>query len=117
MHASHAPPLNPVECGNFFLLEDHEGLMLAIMPRRQPANKLPHPLCRWRDQQGLSQDQLTKMAETTQGMISHIERYFRVPRVDILEKLLDCSGLPAQAFMLPERFLPQHPNLLRQYGL
>jgi transcriptional regulator with XRE-family HTH domain len=90
--------------------------MLAVMPRRQPTDKPPHPLRQWRDQQGLSQDQLAEMAETTQGMISHIERYFRVPRVDIIEKLLDCTGLPAEAFVLPERFLKEYPDFLRKYG-
>jgi transcriptional regulator with XRE-family HTH domain len=88
--------------------------MFAVMPRRQPADKPPHPLRQWRDQEGLSQEELAERTGITQGMISHIERYFRVPRVDNLKVLLEHTGLPTDAFMLPERFLAEHPDFLRK---
>jgi hypothetical protein len=47
-------------------------------------------------------------------MISHIERYFRTPRVDLLKILIEHTGLPTEAFILPERFLEAHPDFLRK---
>jgi transcriptional regulator with XRE-family HTH domain len=85
-------------------------------PRQQPPDKPVHPLRQWRDQQGLSQTQLAELAGTTQGMIGHIERYIRIPRPDLLERLVNCTGLPTEAFVLPERFLREQPNFLRTYG-
>jgi DNA-binding XRE family transcriptional regulator len=96
--------------GIFFLPEDPGGLMVAVMRRRQPSDKPPHPLRQWRDQRSLSQEQLAEMTGISQGMISHIERYFRNPRIDILKVLLEHTGLPTDALILPERFLEEHPD-------
>jgi hypothetical protein len=49
-------------------------------------------------------------------MVSLIENGLRVPLDDKLEALLDYTGLPAEAFVLPERFLEEHPAFLRKYG-
>jgi transcriptional regulator with XRE-family HTH domain len=87
--------------------------MLAAMPRRQPVDKPPHPLRQWRDQHGLSQDELAERCGVGQGMISHIERYFRVPRKSTIIKLQETTGLPTEALMFPERFLEQNPNYFR----
>jgi transcriptional regulator with XRE-family HTH domain len=94
-----------------------QSVIFYPMPaRQQPPDKPVHPLRQWRDQQGLSQTQLAGLARTTQGMIGHIERYIRVPRTDLLERLVNCTGLPVEAFVLPERFLREQPNFLRKYG-
>jgi transcriptional regulator with XRE-family HTH domain len=87
--------------------------MLGVMPRKQPVDKPPHPLRQWRDQHGLSQDELAEHCGVGQGMISHIERYFRVPRKSTIIKLQDYTGLPTEALMFPERFLEQNPNYFR----
>jgi transcriptional regulator with XRE-family HTH domain len=87
--------------------------MLATMPRTQPPDKPPHPLRQWRDLHGLSQDELAERAGVGQGMISHIERYFRVPRKSTIIKLQEETGLPTEALMFPERFLAQNPNYFR----
>jgi transcriptional regulator with XRE-family HTH domain len=87
--------------------------MLKTMPRKQPVDKPPHPLRQWRDQHGLSQDELAERCGVGQGMISHIERYFRVPRKSTLIKLQDYTGLPTDALMFPERFLQENPNYFR----
>jgi transcriptional regulator with XRE-family HTH domain len=86
----------------------------TMPPRRQPADKPVHPLRQWRDRWGLSQTQLAAMASTTQGMIGHIERYIRTPRPRLMERLVDCTGLPIEAFVLPERFVRESPNFLRR---
>jgi transcriptional regulator with XRE-family HTH domain len=87
--------------------------MLAVMPRRQPIDKPPHPLRQWRDQHDLSQDELAQLTGVGQGMISHIERYFRVPRKSTIIKLQAHTGLPTEALMFPERFLEQNPEYFR----
>ena len=87
--------------------------MLATMPRTQPSDKPPHPLRQWRDQRNLSQDELAEQAGVGQGMISHIERYFRVPRKSTIIKLQEITGLPTEALMFPERFLEQNPHYFR----
>jgi transcriptional regulator with XRE-family HTH domain len=89
--------------------------MLATVPRRQPTDKPTHPLRQWRDYYGVSQEELAERTGLSQGMISHIERYFRTPRVDVLKVLLEFTGLPTDALILPERFLEEQPNFLRKY--
>jgi transcriptional regulator with XRE-family HTH domain len=88
--------------------------MVASMPRRkQPPEKPPHPLRQWRDARGLSQEDLAAATGHSQGMISHIEQYLRVPRGQVLLDLLDHTGLPAEAFIRPERFLADHPRFFQ----
>ena len=50
----------------------------------------------------------------SQGMISKIVGYQRIPLGDTLEALLAYTGLPTDAFIRPERFLAEHPNFLHQ---
>jgi transcriptional regulator with XRE-family HTH domain len=88
--------------------------MVATMPRRrQPTDRPIHPLRQWREQRALSQEQLAEDLGVTQGMISHIELYVRAPRMEILRKLCNYTGLSADAFVQPERFLLEHPDFLR----
>jgi transcriptional regulator with XRE-family HTH domain len=88
--------------------------MVAPMPRRQqPRDKPIHPLRQWREQHRISQDELAQRLNVTQGMVSHIELYVRSPRMDILRSLCDVTGLSADAFVQPERFLQEHPDFLK----
>ncbi len=87
--------------------------MVASMPRRkQPREKPPHPLRQWRDARGLSQEDVATATGHSQGMISHIEQYVRIPRGQVLLDLLTYTGLPADAFIRPEYFLAEHPIFL-----
>jgi transcriptional regulator with XRE-family HTH domain len=90
--------------------------MVAIMAKRPPSDKPQHPLRQWRELHGVSQGQLASLTGLTQGMISHIERYFRIPLDDALEALLKQTGLPTDAFIRAERFLEEQPDFLRKYG-
>jgi hypothetical protein len=93
-----------------------QGVLDPMAPaRQQPPDKPVHPLRQWRDRYGISQTTLAELAGTTQGMIGHMERYFRIPRPKLLERLMDCTGLPVEAFLLPERFVLEYPNFLRKY--
>jgi transcriptional regulator with XRE-family HTH domain len=79
-------------------------------PPKVIADKPLHPLRQWREAQGLTQAQLAEQTDLTQGMISHIERYDRIALGDALARLLDRTDLPAEALVLPERFLAHHPD-------
>jgi transcriptional regulator with XRE-family HTH domain len=46
-------------------------------------------------------------------MVSHIELGVRMPRIDVLRKLCELTGLSADAFVEPERFVREHPDFLR----
>jgi transcriptional regulator with XRE-family HTH domain len=89
--------------------------MAAIMAKRPQSDKPAHPLRQWRERYGVSQGQLASLTGLTQGMISHIERYFRIPLDDALEELLKHTGLPTDAFIRAERFLEEQPDFLRKY--
>jgi transcriptional regulator with XRE-family HTH domain len=72
-----------------------------------------HPLKRWRERHGLTQAQLAERCGVRQNAISRYERGERVPRGDDLLRLLKTTELPAEALVLPEHFLRQHPDFLR----
>jgi transcriptional regulator with XRE-family HTH domain len=90
--------------------------MIATMERRRQRLEGPHPLRLWREHRGLSQQAFAEACRVSQPMVSQIEAGLRVPLNAILERLLDYTGLPAEAFLLPKRFLEQNPNFLQKYG-
>jgi hypothetical protein len=81
---------------------------------RLPRKRLqqPHPLRLWREQYGVHQVDIKAACGISQGMESGL----RIPMDDKLEALLNYTGLPAEVFVLPERFLKEHPDFLRKYG-
>jgi transcriptional regulator with XRE-family HTH domain len=88
--------------------------MVTIMARRrQPSDKPVHPLRQWRERHGWNQPKVAEYLGVTQGMVSHIELYVRVPRINILRKLCELTGLSADAFVEPERFIREHPDFLQ----
>ena len=88
--------------------------MFQVMEPRRKRLQQRHPLKQWREREGLNQQALADACGISQSMISLIESGLRIPLDDALEALLDYTGLPAEAFMLPERFLAQHPDFLRK---
>jgi transcriptional regulator with XRE-family HTH domain len=90
--------------------------MLRVMEPRRKRLQQRHPLKQWREREGLNQQELADACGLSQSMISLIESGLRVPLDDILAALLDYTGLPAEAFVLPERFLATNPDFLRKYG-
>jgi transcriptional regulator with XRE-family HTH domain len=87
--------------------------MVATMARRrQPEGKPVHPLKQWREAQELSQDALAAQLGVKQGMISHIEMYRRDPSTKMLRQLCELTGLPPDAFLQPEQFVREHPDVL-----
>jgi transcriptional regulator with XRE-family HTH domain len=88
--------------------------MVAIMERRRKRLEGPHPLRLWREHHRLSQQAFADACRLSQPMLSQIETGHRVPLNAILERLMDYTGLPAEAFLLPERFLRENPDFLRR---
>jgi transcriptional regulator with XRE-family HTH domain len=86
------------------------------MERRRKRLEGPHPLRLWREHHQLSQQAFAEACQISQPMVSQIESGYRVPLDSTLERLLDYTGLPAEAFLLPERFLREHPDFLRKHG-
>jgi transcriptional regulator with XRE-family HTH domain len=84
------------------------------MPRRPRTDKPPHPLRQWREHHGLTQAQVAEACGVTQGMVSHIEQYVRIPLGDTLERLRAYTGLSTDAFIRPERFMVEQPDFLRR---
>jgi len=69
-----------------------------------------HPLTRWRGNNGWSQVQLAKACHLGREMIAHIEAYRRIPVHELLERLLDVTGLPTDALRARSAFLPSTPT-------
>jgi transcriptional regulator with XRE-family HTH domain len=90
--------------------------MLRLMERRRKRLEQPHPLRLWREKYEVNQRDLAQACGISQGMLSLVESGLRIPLDDKLEALLNYTGLPAEAFVLPERFLKDHPDFLRKYG-
>jgi transcriptional regulator with XRE-family HTH domain len=63
----------------------------------------------------MQQQELADACGISQSMVSLIESGLRIPLDQTLEALLDFTGLPVEAFVLPERFLTEQPNFLRKY--
>jgi transcriptional regulator with XRE-family HTH domain len=80
--------------------------------KQETSNPVDHPLTRWRRQHGWTQRQLADACELSQATVAHIENYQRVPVRGSLERLMNVTGLPAEALVLPERFLAEHPDFL-----
>jgi transcriptional regulator with XRE-family HTH domain len=78
--------------------------------------KQQHPLTIWRAEHGKSQEALAKDTALSQGMISHIERFFRTPRKDVIEKLSAHTGLPTDAFVFPERYAATQEEAKKRAG-
>jgi transcriptional regulator with XRE-family HTH domain len=89
--------------------------MLRLMEPRRKRLQQPHPLRLWREKYGVHQRDLAQDCGISQGMLSLVESGLRIPLDDNLEALLNYTGLPAEAFVLPERFLHEHPDFLRKY--
>jgi transcriptional regulator with XRE-family HTH domain len=85
------------------------------MPRKRETRKPVHPLLQWRTLYKLKQSDVSTASGVSQGMISKIEGYQRIPLGETLEALLAYTGLPTDAFIRPERFLAEHPDFLAQH--
>jgi transcriptional regulator with XRE-family HTH domain len=90
--------------------------MLGVMESRRKRLSVPHPLRLWRERQGLNQQAFAARCDISQSMVSLIETGLRVPLDDTLVRLMEYTGLPAEAFVLPERFLQEQPDFLQKYG-
>jgi DNA-binding transcriptional regulator YiaG len=72
-----------------------------------------HPLKRWRQKHRVTQAELARQCGMRQGTLARYEAGSRVPRGAALIRLMEATGLPAEALILPVRFLEQRPDFLR----
>jgi len=90
--------------------------MLGTMGRKPKVHaehgRVIHPLLQWREKYRVSQQEIERACGVTQGMLSKIENLQRIPLRENLEKLLDYTGLPTDAFIRPKHFLREHPHFL-----
>jgi transcriptional regulator with XRE-family HTH domain len=75
------------------------------------------PLRRWRRQQRLTQAALAQRLQLKPDTISRYEQGSRIPRGEELERLLDLTQLPADALVLPRRYLRDHPDFLVEWAI
>jgi transposase len=114
-------------------LTDHEWALIAPYvpqakrggrpehyPKREILNgifyivrDMDHPLARWRQQHHKTQAELAALTGIRQGTLARYESGTRIPRKAHLLTLMEITGLPAEAFVLPEQFLRDHPNFLK----
>lgn len=88
-----------------FTLGKNAATMQPTMARKHRHEFPEHPLARWRRAHGLSQHAVATACRVSSGSIGMIETYARVPIRQNLERLLDFTGLPTDALVLPLRFL------------
>ena len=90
--------------------------MLATMPRRRkPQSELlsdVHPLAQWRARYHVTQQEISKLCEVSQGQLSKIEHFQQLPIREMLERLRDYTGLPTDAFIRPTQFLEEEPDFM-----
>jgi transcriptional regulator with XRE-family HTH domain len=72
-----------------------------------------HPLKRWRRKHRVTQAELAQRCGMRQGTLARYEAGSRTPLGTALIRLMEVTGLPAEALVLPERFLAQRPDFLR----
>jgi transcriptional regulator with XRE-family HTH domain len=87
--------------------------LLDMVKHTMMAGMADHPLTRWRQKHRKTQAELAQLCGIRQGTLARYESGTRIPRGTHLEKLMEVTGLPAEALVLPERFLAQRPDFLR----
>jgi transcriptional regulator with XRE-family HTH domain len=74
------------------------------------------PLRRWRRKHGMTQEQLGQRCGVTKNTIARWEQGFRMPGGPSVRKLIEATGLSADALMFPERYLAEHPTFLVRWA-
>ena len=93
-----------------FTGRENRATMRPTMARKHRHTFPEHPLARWRQVHGLSQQALGSACGMSPSMIAMIETYARVPIRERLDALLDYTHLPTDALVRPLRFLDAHPE-------
>jgi transcriptional regulator with XRE-family HTH domain len=74
------------------------------------------PLRRWRRSRGMTQADVAQAIGVKPDTISRYEQGSRRPLGEALIKLLELTGLPANALLLPGRFIAEHPDFLEAWA-
>jgi transcriptional regulator with XRE-family HTH domain len=74
------------------------------------------PLRRWRRKHHKTQAEVGQQCGVTKNTVARWEQAFRVPRGAALLRLMEVTGLTAEALMFPERYLQEHPHFLSAWA-
>jgi transcriptional regulator with XRE-family HTH domain len=74
------------------------------------------PLRRWRWSQGLSQAALARRCGLETNTISSYEQGHRRPQPSTIDKLVEVTGLTADALIYPRQYLRDHPEFLAEFA-
>jgi transcriptional regulator with XRE-family HTH domain len=74
------------------------------------------PLRRWRRKHGITQEALGERCGVTKNTIARWEQGFRLPGRDALMRLVEITGLSAEALVYPARYLEEHPTFLVEWA-
>jgi transcriptional regulator with XRE-family HTH domain len=74
------------------------------------------PLRRWRWSRGLSQAALADMCGLETNTISSYEQGHRRPQPSTIDRLVEVTGLSADALIYPRRYLEEHPEFLAEFA-
>jgi|SRR5215472_10076235 len=74
------------------------------------------PLRRWRRQHDVTQAELARRCGMPVRTISHYEQGVHTPRGEYLERLIEQTGLSADALVRPGRFLEENPGFLAKWA-
>jgi transcriptional regulator with XRE-family HTH domain len=74
------------------------------------------PLRRWRGSQGMTQAGLAERLGVRVTTVARWEQEERTPRGDQLLRLMEVTGLSAEALMFPKLYLQHHPEFLAEWS-
>ena len=87
--------------------------MAVILRHAVVFKTMDHPLLRWRSLHHKTQAELADLCQVSQQSIAAYEHGTRSPSRPHLLKLMEVTGLPVEALVLPEQFLYDNPRFLR----
>jgi transcriptional regulator with XRE-family HTH domain len=87
---------------------------MAVIYSRDMA--MDSPLRRWRRKYGVTQEQIAQRCGVSTNSIARWEQANRVPSGPHVRKLIEITGLSADALMFPERYLAEHPEFLARWA-
>jgi transcriptional regulator with XRE-family HTH domain len=74
------------------------------------------PLRRWRRQHGMTQEQLSERCGVSVNTVARWEQADRMPSGPHVIRLIEITGMSADALLFPKRYLEEHPEFLERWG-
>jgi transcriptional regulator with XRE-family HTH domain len=74
------------------------------------------PLRRWRRKHGVTQEQLAQRCGVTKNTVARWEQADRIPSGPHVRRLVEITGLSADALMFPAHYLTEHPEFFARWA-